>query len=80
MSAPYFQAVVGAVWVSVTPADLTERVQVETRYTSAAGSVQPAEWRRSKPVDACPIYGDGHVIGYSLGCKQDRRAADGLQY
>lgn len=76
---PYFAAIVGAVWVSVAPADMTKQLHEEIRHTGTPGAVQPPEWRKSKPVESCPIYGDGQVIGFSLGCKQDRRAADGLQ-
>lgn len=64
----------GVVWFSVTPETAKNPVP-EFYSVSQIGSVQPAGWRRSKPVqDACPVYDDaGNVIGASLACSNRTR-------
>lgn len=61
------------VWVAVTPQTMLDPVP-EFAWIGTPGSVQPAEWLKAKPMDACPIYDDaGQVIGFSLSCTEGQR-------
>lgn len=68
MPGHYLATATAALWVSVTPQTMTQDVPA-FRYEGVPGSVQPVEWRTSKPIDVCPIVRDGHVIGFSLSCR-----------
>lgn len=56
-------------WQPIIPEKLTSPVP-DFVWVGIPGAVQPADWRRAKPVQsACPVYDDtGRVIGASIAC------------
>lgn len=60
----------GAVWMPVTPQTLTVEV-AEFIYKDLPGSVQDEQYRRSKPVEFCPIIEDGKTVGFRLNCEAE---------
>lgn len=69
-AATFFAA---ALWAQVTPQTMLEPVP-SFAWTGIPGAVQPAEYRLSKPVEACPLRDDqGRVVGVSLTpCRESK--------
>lgn len=68
----HYLAAAAALWVTVTPATMLDPVP-EFAWIGIPGSVQPAEWRKAKPIEACPIYDEsGRVVGASLACTKEQ--------